>query len=136
MKLALRAAGQILVVSHGSSVSVWATPPVVEVTTEGGRATIVPTLEHVPFLIWTAYVAWPRRPLRLYAIVPTSWTNRAAGTSKLQLNEMGSRYLFIVLYVFLEDHLSRGDYRRPRHLCGGPGEGPDKPLHRQQSPAA
>ena len=48
-----------------------------------------------------------------YAIVPTSWTNRAAGTSKLQLNEMGSRYLFIVLYVFLEDHLSRGDYRRP-----------------------
>jgi dolichol-phosphate mannosyltransferase len=48
-----------------------------------------------------------------YAIVPTSWTNRTAGTSKLQLNEMGSRYLFIVLYVFLEDHLSRGDYRRP-----------------------
>src|SRR3954451_8694124 len=48
-----------------------------------------------------------------YAIVPTSWTNRAAGKSKLQLNEMGSRYLFIVLYVFLEDHLSRGDYRRP-----------------------
>jgi len=25
---------------------------------------------------------------------------------------MGSRYLFIVLYVFLEAHLSRGDYRR------------------------
>ena len=24
---------------------------------------------------------------------------------------MGSRYLFIVLYVFLEHHLSRGDYR-------------------------
>jgi dolichol-phosphate mannosyltransferase len=47
-----------------------------------------------------------------YAIVPTSWTNRAAGTSKLQLNEMGGRYLFIVLYVFLEYHLSRGDYRR------------------------
>lgn len=47
-----------------------------------------------------------------YAIVPTSWTNRAAGESKLQLNEMGSRYLFIVLYVFLEYHLSRGDYRR------------------------
>ncbi len=47
-----------------------------------------------------------------YAIVPTSWTNRAAGTSKLQLNEMGSRYLFIVLYVFLEYHLSRGDTRR------------------------
>jgi dolichol-phosphate mannosyltransferase len=47
-----------------------------------------------------------------YAIVPTSWTNRTAGASKLQLQEMGSRYLFIVLYVFLEQHLTRGDYRR------------------------
>jgi dolichol-phosphate mannosyltransferase len=47
-----------------------------------------------------------------YGIVPISWTNRKAGVSKLSLNEMGSRYLFIVLYVFLEDHLSRGDYRR------------------------
>jgi dolichol-phosphate mannosyltransferase len=25
---------------------------------------------------------------------------------------MGSRYLFIVLYVFLEKYLSRGDYHR------------------------
>ena len=47
-----------------------------------------------------------------YGIVPISWTNRKAGVSKLRLNEMGSRYLFIVLYVFLERHLSRGDYRR------------------------
>jgi dolichol-phosphate mannosyltransferase len=53
-----------------------------------------------------------------YAIVPTSWTNRAAGESKLALNEMGSRYLFIVLYVFLEQHLSRGDYRRPQRGAG------------------
>jgi dolichol-phosphate mannosyltransferase len=48
-----------------------------------------------------------------YAIVPISWTNRASGDSKLAIKEMGSRYLFIVLYVFLEHHLSRGDYRRP-----------------------
>ncbi len=47
-----------------------------------------------------------------YAIVPISWRNRAAGQSKLRLQEMGSRYLFIVLYVFFEHHLSRGDYRR------------------------
>ena len=47
-----------------------------------------------------------------YAIVPTSWRDRSAGSSKLALQEMGSRYLFIVLYVFLEHHLSRGDYRR------------------------
>jgi dolichol-phosphate mannosyltransferase len=48
-----------------------------------------------------------------YAVVPISWTNRAAGTSKLKIQEMGSRYAFIVLYVFLERHLSRGDYVRP-----------------------
>jgi len=47
-----------------------------------------------------------------YAIVPISWTNRRHGASKLKLQEMGSRYLFIVLYVWLEHHLSRGDYRR------------------------
>jgi dolichol-phosphate mannosyltransferase len=46
-----------------------------------------------------------------YAVTPISWTNRRVGTSKLKLQEMGSRYLFIVLYVFLERHLSRGDYR-------------------------
>ncbi len=48
-----------------------------------------------------------------YAIVPVSWTNRTHGVSKLRLQEMGSRYLFIVLYVFLEYHLTGGDYRRP-----------------------
>lgn len=47
-----------------------------------------------------------------YKVVPISWANRKAGVSKLALNEMGGRYLFIVLYVFLEHHLSRGDYRR------------------------
>src|SRR5215204_6533136 len=49
-----------------------------------------------------------------YATLPISWTNRATGESKLSLQEMGSRYLFIVLYVFLEHHLSRGDY----HVAG------------------
>jgi dolichol-phosphate mannosyltransferase len=47
-----------------------------------------------------------------YAVVPISWTNRKSGVSKLRIREMGSRYLFIVLYLFLEKHLSRGDYRR------------------------
>ncbi len=47
-----------------------------------------------------------------YGVIPIAWTNRDEGVSKLKLQEMGSRYLFIVLYVFLEHHLSRGDYRR------------------------
>jgi dolichol-phosphate mannosyltransferase len=47
-----------------------------------------------------------------YGIVPVAWRGRTSGSSKLALQEMGSRYLFIVLYVWLEHHLSRGDYRR------------------------
>jgi dolichol-phosphate mannosyltransferase len=47
-----------------------------------------------------------------YAITPITWTNRRSGESKLKLQEMGSRYAYIVLMVFLEHHLSRGDYRR------------------------
>jgi dolichol-phosphate mannosyltransferase len=47
-----------------------------------------------------------------FQVVPITWTNRQQGESKLRLNEMGSRYVFIVLYVFLEHHLSRGDYQR------------------------
>jgi len=48
-----------------------------------------------------------------YAVVPISWTNRRHGVSKLALQEMGSRYLLGLLAVFLEHHLSRGDYLRP-----------------------
>ena len=47
-----------------------------------------------------------------YKVLPISWRNRREGESKLSLQEMGSRYAFIVLYVLLERHLSRGDYRR------------------------
>jgi dolichol-phosphate mannosyltransferase len=47
-----------------------------------------------------------------YTIVPTNWYNRKTGVSKLKIKEMGSRYLFIVLYIFLEKLLSRGDYLR------------------------
>jgi dolichol-phosphate mannosyltransferase len=50
-----------------------------------------------------------------YAVVPIEWTNRKTGISKLKLKEMGSRYLFIVLYVWLEKYLARGDYRRSIH---------------------
>ncbi len=45
-----------------------------------------------------------------YEVIPTNWTNRTSGVPKLAMKEMGSRYLFIVLYVWLERTLSRGDY--------------------------
>ena len=47
-----------------------------------------------------------------YTVVPINWYNRTTGVSKLKIKEMGSRYLFIVLYVWLEKVLSRGDYVR------------------------
>jgi dolichol-phosphate mannosyltransferase len=47
-----------------------------------------------------------------FTTVPISWYNRSTGVSKLKIKEMGSRYLFIVLYVWLERALSRGDYHR------------------------
>jgi dolichol-phosphate mannosyltransferase len=45
-----------------------------------------------------------------YEVVPNSWHNRKSGESKLKIKEMGSRYLFIVLYCLIEKWLSRGDY--------------------------
>jgi dolichol-phosphate mannosyltransferase len=47
-----------------------------------------------------------------YKIIPINWENRKAGFSKLKIKEMGSRYLFIVLSIWLEKYLSRGDYKR------------------------
>ena len=47
-----------------------------------------------------------------YAVVPNDWVGRRSGQSKLRLKEMGSRYLFIVLYCLIEKWLSAGDYRR------------------------
>ena len=48
-----------------------------------------------------------------YEVIPIAWRQRDAGVSSLRLREMGSRYLFIVLYLWLEKLLTRGDYRRP-----------------------
>lgn len=48
-----------------------------------------------------------------WTAIPITWRNRRTGTPKLKIKEMGSRYLFICLYVWLEKYFSRGDYRRP-----------------------
>jgi dolichol-phosphate mannosyltransferase len=47
-----------------------------------------------------------------WTVIPITWRNRRTGTPKLKITEMGSRYLFICLYVWLEKYFSRGDYRR------------------------
>jgi dolichol-phosphate mannosyltransferase len=47
-----------------------------------------------------------------WTVIPITWRNRRAGVAKLKIQEMGSRYLFICLYLWLEKHLSRGDYKK------------------------
>jgi dolichol-phosphate mannosyltransferase len=47
-----------------------------------------------------------------WTVIPITWRNRRSGVPKLKLKEMGSRYLFICLYVWLEKYFSGGDYRR------------------------
>ncbi len=47
-----------------------------------------------------------------WTVMPITWRNRRTGQAKLKIKEMGSRYLFICLYLWLEKYFSRGDYRR------------------------
>jgi len=47
-----------------------------------------------------------------WTVTPISWQNRKHGAAKLKIKEMGSRYFFICMYVWLEKYFSRGDYRR------------------------
>ena len=47
-----------------------------------------------------------------WTVIPITWRNRRAGEAKLKLKEMGSRYFFICLYVWLEKYFSAGDYRK------------------------
>ncbi|MGC2373231.1 MAG: glycosyltransferase family 2 protein [Solirubrobacteraceae bacterium] len=88
-------------------------------TTNAFKAYRREVIDHIQPLLSNHFNLTVEMPLKAiirghsYAVVPISWTNRAHGVSKLRLQEMGSRYLFIVLYVFLEHHLSRGDYRQP-----------------------
>ena len=49
-----------------------------------------------------------------WTTIPITWRNRRTGIAKLKITEMGSRYFFIVAYVWLEKYFSRGDYRVAR----------------------
>jgi dolichol-phosphate mannosyltransferase len=47
-----------------------------------------------------------------YTVLPNSWTNRKHGKSNLKINEMGSRYFFIMLYCLIEKFFSKGDFKK------------------------
>lgn len=48
-----------------------------------------------------------------WTTIPITWKNRRTGEPKLKIKEMGSRYFFICMYVWMEKYFSRGDYRKP-----------------------
>jgi len=62
-----------------------------------------------------------------YKVVPITWRNRKTGISSLRLEEQGSRYLFIVLNVWMERLLTQGDYHRPVGECFKPWD-----IHRDE----
>ncbi len=43
---------------------------------------------------------------------PITWRNRKTGIAKFKIKEMGSRYFFICMYVWLEKYFSQGDYKK------------------------
>jgi dolichol-phosphate mannosyltransferase len=67
-----------------------------------------------------------------WTTIPITWRNRRTGTAKLKLREMGSRYFFIMMYVWLEKYFSHGDYRRSAVEPAGThhrDESPDQPTN-------
>lgn len=47
-----------------------------------------------------------------FTVVSNDWIGRKTGESKLKLKEMGSRYLFIILYCLIEKLFAMGDYKQ------------------------
>jgi dolichol-phosphate mannosyltransferase len=63
-----------------------------------------------------------------WTTTPITWRNRRSGISKLKIKEMGSRYLFIALYCWLEKYFSRGDYKPHERAESAPAPGDLSPL--------
>lgn len=62
-----------------------------------------------------------------WTVVPTNWYGRETGVSKFRIEEMGSRYFFIILYCLIEKYFSRGDYARAPAPAAAAAPSPVKP---------
>ncbi len=49
-----------------------------------------------------------------YVQIPINWYGRKSGVSKLGIKEMGRKYLFMALYVWLEKILLKDEINRKR----------------------
>ncbi len=52
-----------------------------------------------------------------WTVIPIFWRNRKTGESKLKIKEMGGRYLFICMYVWLEKFFFRRNKRNKWNVC-------------------
>lgn len=50
-----------------------------------------------------------------YAQIPINWYGRESGVSKLSIRQMGRKYLFMVLYVWLEKMLLTEEINKAKH---------------------
>ena len=55
-----------------------------------------------------------------WTTIPITWRNRRSGVAKLKIREMGSRYFFIIAYVWFEKYFSRGDYVKKSSVATNP----------------
>ena len=44
-----------------------------------------------------------------YKVLPITWSGRTAGVSSFKIKEMGSRYMYVVLNIWLERLLTHAD---------------------------
>ena len=67
------------------------------------------TLEEISPLISESFNIFLEIPLKIisrkYKIIPINWTGRTKGVSKFKIKELRSKYLFTLIYCFIEKNL-------------------------------
>ena len=69
------------------------------------------TLDEISPLISESFNIFLEIPLKIisrkykYKIIPINWTGRTKGVSKFKIKELGSKYLFTLIYCFIEKNL-------------------------------
>ena len=69
------------------------------------------TLDEISPIISESFNIFLEIPLKIisrkykYKIIPINWTGRTKGVSKFKIKELGSKYLFTLIYCFIEKNL-------------------------------